>query len=81
MRAAENGRWILRSTNDGITAAIDPAGRLMREAASFQAVSSRVGFNYRDQLTFYTRWGDWFVLLCAVMGTAGCWAGFKRRLE
>ena len=28
MRAAENRRWILRATNDGITATIDPAGRL-----------------------------------------------------
>ena len=28
MRAAENRRWILRSTNDGTTATIDPAGRL-----------------------------------------------------
>jgi RNA polymerase sigma factor (sigma-70 family) len=28
MRAAENRRWILRSTNDGITGTTDPAGRL-----------------------------------------------------
>jgi apolipoprotein N-acyltransferase len=28
MRAAENRRWILRSTNNGITATIDSAGRL-----------------------------------------------------
>ena len=31
MRAAENRRWILRATNDGITAAIDPAGALSSE--------------------------------------------------
>ena len=28
MRAAENRRWILRATNDGVTAVIDPAGRV-----------------------------------------------------
>jgi len=28
MRTAENRHWILRSTNDGITATIDSAGRL-----------------------------------------------------
>jgi methionine-S-sulfoxide reductase len=29
MRAAENARWIVRATNDGITAAVDPAGRVV----------------------------------------------------
>ena len=28
MRAAENRRWIIRATNDGITAVIDPRGRV-----------------------------------------------------
>jgi hypothetical protein len=35
MRAAENRRWILRSTNDGITAAIDSAGRLRAVAPAY----------------------------------------------
>jgi apolipoprotein N-acyltransferase len=75
MRAVENRRWILRATNDGITAAIDPAGRVKREAASFQALSSRVDFAYRTDTTFYTEWGDWFVVLCAGVGSYGCWTG------
>jgi apolipoprotein N-acyltransferase len=75
MRAAENRRWILRATNDGITVAIDPAGRVAREAKSFEAVSVRVNFDYRSDTTFYTRWGDWFVALCAVIAACGCWAG------
>ena len=71
MRAAENRRWILRSTNDGITAAIDPAGRVTREAQPFQAVSARVDFDYLNGTTFYTRWGDWFVALCAIVAALG----------
>ncbi len=67
MRAAENRRWILRSTNDGITAAIDPAGRITREGPSYQAISERVDFNYLNETTFYTRWGDWFVAVCAIL--------------
>lgn len=67
MRAAENRRWILRSTNDGITASIDPAGRIMREGPSYQAISERVDFSYLDETTFYTRWGDWFVAVCALV--------------
>jgi apolipoprotein N-acyltransferase len=77
MRAAENRRWILRSTNDGITAAIDPAGRVVREAQSFDAVSAQVNFNYRDDITFYTRWGDWFVAACAAAAAAGCGLGAR----
>ena len=71
MRAVENRRWILRSTNDGITVAIDPAGRTSRESESFQAVSGRFGFNYLHDTTIYTRWGDWFVFICLLLGAAG----------
>ena len=79
MRAAENRRWILRSTNDGITVAIDPAGRVTREAPSFQAVSARVNFNYVNGTTLYTRWGDWFVALCALIAIAGVGFGARQR--
>ncbi len=77
MRAAENRRWILRSTNDGITAAIDPAGRIARIARSFQPVSARVDFSYLKETTFYTRWGDWFVALCAAIATLGIVFGVR----
>jgi apolipoprotein N-acyltransferase len=67
MRAAENQRWILRATNDGISAAIDDAGRVREELPIYSEASKAVGFEYEKQLTLYTRWGDWFVGLCAVM--------------
>ncbi len=40
MRAAENRRWILRATNDGITAAIDPAGRVAQTIAPYTQTSA-----------------------------------------
>ena len=40
MRAAENRRWILRATNDGITVTVDPAGRIVLSRA---AVSGNCG--------------------------------------
>jgi len=70
MRAAENRRWILRSTNDGITGTIDPAGRLRGTLPLFVEAASRTGFTYIQDRTFYTRYGDWFPILCAAIAAA-----------
>ena len=67
MRAAENRRWILRSTNDGITATIDSAGRLRGSLPLYVEATSYTGFNYVSEQTAYTRYGDWFPWLCAVI--------------
>jgi len=67
MRAAENRRWILRSTNDGITATIDPAGRLRGSLPGFVEAASRSGFTYINTRTFYTDHGDWFPILCGLV--------------
>jgi apolipoprotein N-acyltransferase len=65
MRAAENRRWILRATNDGITATIDTAGRLRGTLPLYVEATSYTGFTYEASRTVYTRWGDWFPLACA----------------
>jgi apolipoprotein N-acyltransferase len=67
MRAAENRRWILRATNDGITATIDSAGRLRGAVPLYREATSYTGFDYISAKTLYTRWGDWFPLLCATI--------------
>jgi apolipoprotein N-acyltransferase len=67
MRAAENRRWILRSTNDGITATIDSAGRLRGTLPLYTRGTSYTGFSYTPEKTIYTRFGDWFALLCATI--------------
>lgn len=70
MRAAENARWMLRATNDGITATIDPAGRVYRYLPPYVAAAVRTSFTYLESKTFYTRYGDWFVVVCAVVAAA-----------
>ena len=70
MRAAENRRWILRATNDGITATIDSAGRLRGTVASNIEATSYTGFTYLEAKTIYTRFGDWFPLVCAIVALA-----------
>jgi apolipoprotein N-acyltransferase len=67
MRAAENRRWILRSTNNGLTATIDSAGRLRGMLPPYVEATSYTGFDYVSGRTFYTRFGDWFAWVCATI--------------
>jgi apolipoprotein N-acyltransferase len=69
MRAAENRRWILRATNDGITAMIDPAGREIARLPLYTQTSAVFGYNSLTELTPYVRFGDWFAWLC-LLGSA-----------
>jgi apolipoprotein N-acyltransferase len=67
MRAIENHRWILRSTNTGVTAAIDPAGRVTVSAPRHVRTSLHAAFGYETDTTFYTAHGDLFAYGCALV--------------
>lgn len=66
MRAVENHRWILRDTNDGVTASIDPAGRVIERLPAYRQGSGIFHFSPVSHVTAYSRYGDWFVWLCAI---------------
>jgi apolipoprotein N-acyltransferase len=68
MRAAENRRWLLRPTNDGITVSIDPAGRLRQQLPPFERVGGRLRFSWIRERSVYSRWGDWFAWWCLAGG-------------
>jgi apolipoprotein N-acyltransferase len=70
MRAIENRRWILRDTNSGITAAIDPEGRVIASVPRHELTALRAPFNYISETTFYTRHGDWFAYACTIIAVA-----------
>jgi apolipoprotein N-acyltransferase len=67
MRAIENSRWLLRSTNTGVTAVIGPhgqvAGTVPRKVRTVLAAS----YSLSNSTTFYTRHGDWFAYACAII--------------
>jgi apolipoprotein N-acyltransferase len=78
MRAMENRRWILRATNDGITAVIDPYGRVRQSIPRHRVDALPAEFGYRDDTTFYTKHGDVFAWLCAALSLAVVgWAASK----
>ena len=60
MRSVENDRWLLRDTNTGITAVIDPYGRIVAQAPRNQRTSLQAAYSLVESTTFYTRHGDWF---------------------
>jgi apolipoprotein N-acyltransferase len=67
MRATENHRWILLDTNNGITTAIDPKGRVTDSAPRNIDTSLVVRYGYENDLTFYTRHGDIFAFTCGII--------------
>ena len=75
MRAIENRRWILRDTNNGVTAAIDPNGTVRQSIPRHQVDALAAQYGYSSEMTFYTVHGDWLAELCAIvaLGIAG-WA-------
>jgi apolipoprotein N-acyltransferase len=68
MRAVENKRALARATMDGITGFVDPIGRPYNVSREAEGVTlGAVAVN--RELTIYTRFGDWFVLMCAIYST------------
>jgi apolipoprotein N-acyltransferase len=71
MRAVENDRWLLRDTNTGVTAAIDPYGRVVSSMPRKVRDAMDAHYALTNVTTFYTRHGDWFAYLCAIISVAG----------
>jgi apolipoprotein N-acyltransferase len=67
MRAIENDRWLLSATNTGMTAAIDPYGRIVAAMPRKVRGALEAPYALRTGTTFYTRHGDWFAFLCAII--------------
>ena len=68
MRALESGRYLLRSTNTGITAIVDPSGQITRQAPMFKRFSLTGEITPLKGATPFVQGGWWwFLILIAVM--------------
>ena len=82
MRAIENQRWLLRATDTGISASIDPFGRIVQQARRNVRVAVNVPYGIVTSTTFYTRHGDWFAWMCTVVcAIITISAVFARRIQ
>jgi apolipoprotein N-acyltransferase len=59
MRAIEDGRWVVHAAVSGISAFVDPSGRVVQEAGLFRPAILRHTIRSSDIHTWYVRLGDW----------------------
>ncbi|MBI3249799.1 MAG: apolipoprotein N-acyltransferase [Deltaproteobacteria bacterium] len=72
-RAVENKRALVRAATAGVSAFIDPVGRVSQRSASPDGVVLGEA-TPQNGLTVYTRYGDWFAALCLGIGASTLFA-------
>ena len=66
LRAVETGLPIVRVANTGISALISPSGQIAGATALFETATMVVSLAPTKGTTIYVRYGDWFLVLCAL---------------
>lgn len=67
MRAVETRRWLVRASNSGISAFIDPTGQIVASLPFGEAGTLTHTVVPSNRLTPYVRFGDWVVWLSMVI--------------
>ena len=62
MRALEVGRYLIRATNTGVTAIVNPLGRVVEQIPQFVPGVLNGSVEAYDGVTPYVRWGNWPVI-------------------
>jgi apolipoprotein N-acyltransferase len=69
-RAVENRRYMVRAANTGITAVVDPRGRILESTALFDRTVLVRDVPFVAETSFYTRHGDLFARICLALALA-----------
>ena len=77
-RAVENEKYLVRAANTGITAVVDPRGRIVERTELFQPATLVRPVAFVPGTTFYARHGDVFAWAC-LAAAAGVTAATGRR--
>jgi apolipoprotein N-acyltransferase len=59
LRAVEHRLWMVRSTNSGVSAVVDPTGRVVAQTGLLTRENLRAVVHAREARTPYERLGDW----------------------
>lgn len=79
MRAIEEGRYLARAANTGISGIVDPYGRVLAQSALFDTTVLAGDIRLLSLLTVYARIGDLFAYLCVALTAAALVAAWRRR--
>ncbi|NJO14282.1 MAG: apolipoprotein N-acyltransferase [Thioploca sp.] len=63
MRALESGRYLLRTTNTGISAVIDAQGRIVEQTPQFEVITLRTAAQPYQGTTLYVHLGDNLIII------------------
>ena len=80
MRAIENGRYLVRSANTGISGVVDPYGRVLSESKLFEPAVLVGEARLLRESTLYSRTGDVFAYM-SVAATLGLLALTRGRVK
>lgn len=61
MRALENGRYLLRSTGNGISAIVNNKGKIQKQSKQFHQEVLRGNFYLTNKQTPWTQYGHWLI--------------------
>jgi apolipoprotein N-acyltransferase len=78
-RAVENERYLVRAANTGITAVVDPRGRVLASTALFDRTVLVHDAGFVASRTFYSRYGDVFAWSCLAAALGITFAAFRVR--
>jgi len=78
-RAIETRRFVLRSTNTGITAVVDPLGNIVSSLTLFREGYITAFVFPQRKITFYVRHGDAFVGFCMLTVLISLVYGVRRK--
>jgi len=81
LRAIEQGRYLARSANTGISGIVDPYGRVVMRSGLFEQASLVGEIRFLTSRTIYSRTGDVFVYACALATLAALLVTMRRRVR
>lgn len=81
LRAVEEGRYLVRAANTGLSGIVDPYGRVLSRSSLFEQAVIVGDVRFLGGLTFYARVGYLFVYACALATLAALVATMRRKVR